>query len=131
MLNGVCPYRNILKEPYIGPQLAAAVAFLQAHRGQVNPVSLSIGGNDVLPASLTCDIPPGAENALDEMDARLTAPNSGILPRLAAALTATPTRRVMSASTPGSAIRSTATSTPHRRATGGSRRLWAASLAIR
>ena len=40
MINGgVCRYRD-------GSQLAAAVAFLQAHRGRVLLVTLDIGAND-------------------------------------------------------------------------------------
>lgn len=31
------------------PQLAAAVQFLQAHPGQVSPITIEIGGNDLLP----------------------------------------------------------------------------------
>src|SRR5262249_4401923 len=33
---------------YPGPQLAAAVAFLDAHRGEVAYVTIDIGGNDVI-----------------------------------------------------------------------------------
>src|SRR5262249_61441403 len=33
---------------YPGPQLAASVAFLDAHRGEVAYVTIDIGGNDVI-----------------------------------------------------------------------------------
>jgi lysophospholipase L1-like esterase len=36
-----------LHDGYSGSQLDAAVAFLRAHRGQVSPVTLTIGSNDV------------------------------------------------------------------------------------
>ncbi|MGH2494773.1 MAG: SGNH/GDSL hydrolase family protein [Ktedonobacteraceae bacterium] len=48
-INGGCPYPFLRKFPYIGPQLAAAVAYLKIYRGQVSPVTLDIGANDLLP----------------------------------------------------------------------------------
>jgi lysophospholipase L1-like esterase len=40
---------------YTGSQLAAAVAFLKAHPGQVSPITISIGANDVVHvATQTC-----------------------------------------------------------------------------
>jgi lysophospholipase L1-like esterase len=39
-----------LHEDYAGPQLRAAVSFLQDHRDQVNPIVVSIGGNDAVDA---------------------------------------------------------------------------------
>jgi lysophospholipase L1-like esterase len=49
-VNGGCPYRNIFPPhyKYSGPQLAAALAFLQQHPGQVSPVTIDIGANDLL-----------------------------------------------------------------------------------
>ncbi len=94
MLQGSCPYHNILKEAYSGAQLNAAVAFLTAHRGQVNPVTISIGGNDVAPNTVTCAIAPTTQSALAAMDDHLTTPGIGILPRLAAALEVAPGERV-------------------------------------
>jgi lysophospholipase L1-like esterase len=54
MINGVCSFT--LPEPdgpgltlhtsYAGPQLDAAVSFLQSHPHQVNPITVSIGGID-------------------------------------------------------------------------------------
>jgi lysophospholipase L1-like esterase len=40
-------YRRALHDDYSGAQLAAAVAFLRAHRGEVSPITLSIGANDL------------------------------------------------------------------------------------
>jgi lysophospholipase L1-like esterase len=93
MRNGACPYRNLLKQVYSGSQLDTAVGFLKEHRGEVNPVTLSIGGNDVLPNQLTCGAFPDPQAALDAMDGRLMAPSTGILPRLAAALEVAPGER--------------------------------------
>ena len=43
-----CPYAFMHKYFYPGAQLAAAVKFLQNHVGQVSPVTLGIGANDVM-----------------------------------------------------------------------------------
>lgn len=47
---GECPWVNDgrrLHEAYTGSQLAAAVAFLRAHPGQVSPITLTMWGNDL------------------------------------------------------------------------------------
>ena len=41
--------------PYSSTQTAAAVAFLRAHRGHVALITVSIGGNDVIPCGLKAD----------------------------------------------------------------------------
>ena len=46
-LNGNCPYPYLRKFPYIGSQLNAALAYLYFYAGQVSPVTLDIGANDV------------------------------------------------------------------------------------
>jgi lysophospholipase L1-like esterase len=50
MINGDCPFTHAfgltIHTSYDGAQLAAAVAFLRAHPGQVSPVTISIGAND-------------------------------------------------------------------------------------
>src|SRR5260370_40062709 len=46
---GDCPYPFLRKYPYIGPQLAAAVTYLKSFKGQISPVTLDIGANDLLP----------------------------------------------------------------------------------
>lgn len=85
MLDGSCPNRNLLKEPYNGPQLAAAIQFLSGHRGQVSPVTLEIGANDVVTDwnVTTCAPSPLAPGHLATMDKNLT---ERILPQLLAAL---------------------------------------------
>ena len=40
---------------YSATQLATGVAFLKAHRGQVALVTISIGGNDIIPCGLSTD----------------------------------------------------------------------------
>jgi|SRR5579883_250001 lysophospholipase L1-like esterase len=48
-LNGGCPYWYIRKYFYTGSQMSAALTYLSQHAGQVSPVSLDIGANDLLP----------------------------------------------------------------------------------
>jgi lysophospholipase L1-like esterase len=38
-----------LHDPYRGAQLKAALSFLEAHRGKVSPISLTLWGNDLAP----------------------------------------------------------------------------------
>lgn len=68
-------------------QLTAALAFLQAHAGNVSPVTLDIGANDLLRDTdpRTCKVNVNGFNAdLATLDANLT---QVILPQLKAALT--------------------------------------------
>ncbi|WP_376793829.1 SGNH/GDSL hydrolase family protein [Thermogemmatispora sp.] len=86
-LNGKCPFPFLRKYPYLGSQLNAALNFLRAHAGQVSPVTLDIGANDVLPYlnSQTCAIDTTAStSALQTLDYNL---RQVILPQLRAALT--------------------------------------------
>jgi lysophospholipase L1-like esterase len=46
-----------LHNPYRGSQLAAALAFLRAHPGEVSPITITLWGNDVIPLT------KGAERA--------------------------------------------------------------------
>lgn len=46
-LNGNCPAPYLRKFPYIGSQLNAALGYLRFYVGQVSPVTLDIGTNDV------------------------------------------------------------------------------------
>jgi lysophospholipase L1-like esterase len=49
-VNGGCIWTGAglqLHDPYFGTQLQAALAFLQAHRGQVSPITLTLAGNDL------------------------------------------------------------------------------------
>ena len=48
-INGGCPYAILKKYIYFTPQLQAAVSFIKSHPGQVSPVTLDIGANDLLP----------------------------------------------------------------------------------
>ncbi len=47
-INGGCPYPYLRKYPYFTAQLSAAVSFIKGHPGQVSPVTLDIGANDML-----------------------------------------------------------------------------------
>jgi lysophospholipase L1-like esterase len=47
-MKGGCPYWYIRKTFYLGSQLSAALSFIKNHAGQVSPVTLDIGANDVL-----------------------------------------------------------------------------------
>jgi lysophospholipase L1-like esterase len=61
MISGGCFFTSVLglslHVDYAGSQLNAAVAFLRAHRGQVSPITLSIGAGD-LQAADDCDLDP-------------------------------------------------------------------------
>lgn len=85
-INGGCPYSFLRKFPYLGAQLDAAVAYLQVHAGQVSPVTLDIGANDLLPDidPSTCNVSSSFNTDLQTVDTNLT---TIILPRLKAALT--------------------------------------------
>jgi lysophospholipase L1-like esterase len=85
-INGGCPYAYLLHNYYSGSQLKAAISFIKAHAGQVSPVSLDIGANDLLPDidPSTCAISANWSTDLANLDTRLT---GVILPQLTAALT--------------------------------------------
>jgi lysophospholipase L1-like esterase len=54
---GGCPWlaeKRQLHDPFRGAQLTAALSFLRAHRGQVNPITLTLGGNDLEELAETC-----------------------------------------------------------------------------
>jgi lysophospholipase L1-like esterase len=53
-----CPYGFPLHDPFSGSQMAAADAFLRAHRHQTSPVTIDIGGNDVLHLVSACTANP-------------------------------------------------------------------------
>lgn len=46
-IGGSCKYAPFLKYRYSGSQLQAALAFIRAHPGQVSPVTLDLGINDM------------------------------------------------------------------------------------
>jgi lysophospholipase L1-like esterase len=86
-INGGCHYALLHKNFYRGAQLNAALSYLVAHPGQVSPVTLDIGANDVLPDldAKTCTPDVGKFTAdLATLDANL---RQVILPRLNKALT--------------------------------------------
>jgi lysophospholipase L1-like esterase len=86
MINGGCPFPFLRKYLYVGPQLKAAVNYLHKHAGQVSPVTLDIGANDLIPDLnvSNCTISSNWENDLATVDRNLT---TVILPQLVAALT--------------------------------------------
>jgi lysophospholipase L1-like esterase len=87
MMKGQCIYPYLRKFPYLGDQLDAALRYLLLHRGQVSPVTLDIGANDILPDIniTTCSINVGKyKSDLATLDLNLT---QAILPRLRDALT--------------------------------------------
>mgnify|MGYP001273140162 CR=1 FL=1 len=86
MINGGCPYPYLRKYPYVSSQLQAALDYLKKHAGQVSPVTLDIGVNDLLPDFNTkdCSIHAHWESDLAKIDHNLI---SVILPQLVAAMT--------------------------------------------
>ncbi len=85
MVFGGCPLSVDIHNWYLGPQLPAAVNFLNAHKGQVSPVSLDIGANDILPDinKSTCTISSTWSTDLATVDTNLT---THILPQLTSAM---------------------------------------------
>src|SRR5258708_5571081 len=85
-INGGCPYSYLKKAFYFGAQLPAVVSAIKAHPGQVSPVTLDIGANDLLPDINTsnCTVSANWTSDLAKVDANLT---GTILPQLVAALT--------------------------------------------
>ena len=79
-LNGPCLSNTLglpLHDPFAGTQLDAAVAFLEAKRGQVSPITLHLYGNDVNDLVRACGgdfdcIRREAPAAIAEFGARLT-----------------------------------------------------------
>ena len=56
-INGECPYTSVgfsLHNSYSGSQLSAALAFLQEHPGQVTPITINVGVNDLRPLQSIC-----------------------------------------------------------------------------
>jgi lysophospholipase L1-like esterase len=85
-MNGGCPYAFMHKYFYLGTQLSAAVSFLHNHTGQVSPVTLDIGANDVMGdvSASKCTLNSKFATDLAHLDTNLT---GTILPQLKAALT--------------------------------------------
>ena len=85
-INGKCPVWYLRKQWYAGSQLATALNFLHSHSGQVSPVTLDIGANDLQRDVKTsnCTISPKFDTDLAKLDKDLT---GSILPQLKQALT--------------------------------------------
>ena len=85
-VNGGCPASLVRKYPYHGTQLNAALSYLALHRGQVSPVTLDIGANDVLPdiSAITCM--PNISKFYADLAILDTNLSQVILPRLYSAL---------------------------------------------
>jgi lysophospholipase L1-like esterase len=62
MISGGCPFTNdfglAIHTNYSGAQLDAATAFLRAHRGNVSPITVSIGAKDVIDVFDDCNLDP-------------------------------------------------------------------------
>ncbi len=83
---GGCSHWYLQRTPHVGSQLWAAVNFIKSHPGQVSPISLDIGANDLLGDIdvSTCSLDTNAFNAhLATLDFNL---NFIILPQLTNAL---------------------------------------------
>lgn len=85
MISGNCPGHLIHHDAYTGAQLDAAIAFLKKHPGRVNPITIELGSNDVIPDlnEATCTPTASSDADLATMDANLT---QTIFPRLLEAL---------------------------------------------
>ena len=85
-INGKCPVWYFRKIWYSGSQLENALSFLHSHKGQVSPVTLDIGANDLQRDVKTsnCTISPNFDADLARLDHDLT---TVILPELKQALT--------------------------------------------
>jgi lysophospholipase L1-like esterase len=56
-IQGGCTYTAAgfpLHDQYSGSQLSAAIAFLRAHRGQVSPITINLGANDLIGLRTVC-----------------------------------------------------------------------------
>ncbi len=72
-INGWCPGFLLRKYPYVGSQLAAAIAYLKNYRGQVSPVTLDIGAGDLEPDIDTgnCAISSSVNSDMAAIDANV------------------------------------------------------------
>lgn len=88
-IRGGCPAAQIgfpLHDPFSGPQLDAALAFLRAHPSEVSPITITLWGNDVRELLLACGpdlscVLSGAPATIDRLASNL----DSILRRLRAA----------------------------------------------
>jgi len=86
MISGGCPYALLHQSLYSGSQLQAAVNYLHQHAGQVSPVTLDIGVNDLIPDlnAAQCAVNSKWQSDLAQLESNL---KNVILPRLVAAMT--------------------------------------------
>ncbi len=86
-INGGCPAKLLNHYVYLGAQLTAAVNFIKNHAGQVSPVTLDIGANDLLPdiTTSTCAVSSTWSSDLATVQANLNT----ILSKLKSALNGT------------------------------------------
>ncbi|MFC3689470.1 SGNH/GDSL hydrolase family protein [Aquipuribacter hungaricus] len=84
-VSGRCPYPQTAAVPRQGSQLSAALAFLAAHPGQVSPVTVHLGANDLFAVTGGCDVSPGAPAALDAYETAM----ASVLSQLSDALAGT------------------------------------------
>ena len=85
-INGKCPVWYLRKQLHPGSQLEAALNFLHSHSGQVSPITLDIGANDLQRDVKTsnCTISSNFDTDLTRLDKDLT---GIILPQLKKAMT--------------------------------------------
>ena len=85
-INGGCRDWFLRKDYYLGSQLDSAISYLHKYAGQVSPVTLDIGANDLIPDlnPSTCTASASFATDLQKVDTNLT---QTILPQLRAALT--------------------------------------------
>ncbi len=91
-IDGGCQYWFLQKSFHLGSQLTSALRFIRQHPGQVSPVSLDIGANDMLAqvSVSNCKIDDGRWTAaLATLDDNM---RQTILPKLTRALTSGGTR---------------------------------------
>ncbi len=86
MMKGNCPFLFLRKYLYRGSQLTAALSYLNKHAGEVSPVTLDIGANDMMKDidATNCTINASWATDLTTLDTNIT---QVILPQLIAALT--------------------------------------------
>jgi lysophospholipase L1-like esterase len=88
-ISGRCPIVQTgfpLHDPFSGPQLDAAIAFLRSHPGEVSPITITLWGNDVRELLVACGpdlscVMSGAPATIDRLASNL----DSILRRLRAA----------------------------------------------
>jgi lysophospholipase L1-like esterase len=85
---GPCVWTEVgrqLHDPFSGTQLAAALAFLRSHRGQVSPITITLWGNDVREFVGSCPDLECVQNGALALIAQLTGNLAEILAQLRAA----------------------------------------------